>query len=1256
MRAGIVAVALTALVAAGAASAKTSAVQSGQTATATALLHVCALDKNGSLRFISDPALCRKKETGVTIGSGPVHICYQADGSVRKVSGAAACPAPGTYVSLPPQNVPEYFCAGPDGRLRRVSGTGLCGADTELIVDATNHAPTDLSLSAQSIAENQPAGTTVGTFTTTDPDSGDTHTYTLVGGAGSTDNASFTITGNQLKTAAIFNFEVKSSYSIRVRTTDSGGLFFEKVFTITVTDVNEAPAANDDTYSAFGNTELRVAGDPGTAGAMAFTTSPTNPKSNDTDPDLPPSGFANLSVVAASGSTTKGGTFAIQTSGAFKYTPPPGVITAPGDPDTFAYQITDGTNITGATIKIDVSNRIWYVDASRGSGNGTSSSPYNTLGGINGAGGSGDADSPNDYIFLAPGAYGGGLPLETGQKLYGTTHGLVVSSTTLASPSGSAPTNNPVIQNSGGDALTLATSGNNDVQGISLGMASSSGAALKGTNVGTVTVDNVTAGTINSGSGKAVDINGGALTITFQSVSGAGISLTGGTTGNFTGSGGALSGASGAELDVNGGTSNVTYAGSISNSSGAAISVQNKTGGTVTASGNVTDNGGTGTGISLLSNTGATITLSGQLTLSTATNPAFTATGGGTVNAGNAANTITTTTGTALNVANTTVGASGLVFQSVSTNGAANGILLDTIGGNAVTINGGSILAATARGVDINGGSGGFTYTGSITTVASGRSVEVTSHTGGTVLFSGSITDGGLGINLTNNGGATINFTGGLSLTTTANAAFTATGGGTVTVTGSTNTITTTTGTALNVQNTTIGDNDLTFRSISSNGAANGIVLNNTSNANGRLVITGNGGTCTSAGTCTGGAIQFSTAAGVSLTSVPGGASFTRVAVTGGGDDGVRATSVGTTGGAGLDVANSFISTNGNAVGENGLDYDNVKGTSSINNTTATASAEFNARVDTDNGTLLLTVDASTFSSNSSTVGADGLLLNGDGTATIRALVQNSTFNANRDDGFQLLANADSSMDLTFNNNTVHAAGNPGAVSAHAALNFNSNSTSDVRMSMTGGTVDGADGSAIILNPIGTTSTFHAVLDNVTVGTSGVPGSGSATGIGIWAKPTQNTQARIVIKNSRINGTAQNGIQLRHNDGGGTSDFTVTGNVIRNVGAGQEAIFVQSGSLNTDTTTVCADIGGTTAALENDFAGQASGGATDIAFRRPSAAVGAHLKLPGFDGNPANLTSYIQNRNVGSPTVANFSGALEAGPAACLQPTAPTLP
>jgi hypothetical protein len=114
-------------------------------------------------------------------------------------------------------------------------------ATLSVLLNTSNSAPTSIALSASNVPENQPSGTAVGTFTTTDPDRNDTFTYTLVGGTGSADNGAFTIVGNQLKTAASFDFETKSSYSIRVRSTDQGGLATEKVFTISISNVNELP-------------------------------------------------------------------------------------------------------------------------------------------------------------------------------------------------------------------------------------------------------------------------------------------------------------------------------------------------------------------------------------------------------------------------------------------------------------------------------------------------------------------------------------------------------------------------------------------------------------------------------------------------------------------------------------------------------------------------------------------------------------------------------------------------------------------------------------------------------------------------------------------------------------------------------------------------------------------------------------------------------------------------------------------------------
>jgi hypothetical protein len=123
------------------------------------------------------------------------------------------------------------------------------------VADPTNQAPTNITLSGTSIAENAGANAVVGTLSTVDPDAGNTFTYTLVSGTDSTDNASFNISGNQLRASASLDFETQSSYSVRVRAFDQGGLFnglsFEKAFTITVTDVNDnSPVFTGDSSSA----------------------------------------------------------------------------------------------------------------------------------------------------------------------------------------------------------------------------------------------------------------------------------------------------------------------------------------------------------------------------------------------------------------------------------------------------------------------------------------------------------------------------------------------------------------------------------------------------------------------------------------------------------------------------------------------------------------------------------------------------------------------------------------------------------------------------------------------------------------------------------------------------------------------------------------------------------------------------------------------------------------------------------------------
>lgn len=104
-----------------------------------------------------------------------------------------------------------------------------------------NFAPTDIALSSSSIAENNALGATVGMLSATDADAGQTHTFSLVTGTGDTDNSSFDITGSTLTLNGSANYESKNSYSIRVQANDGNGGTFQKQFTVTVTDLNEAP-------------------------------------------------------------------------------------------------------------------------------------------------------------------------------------------------------------------------------------------------------------------------------------------------------------------------------------------------------------------------------------------------------------------------------------------------------------------------------------------------------------------------------------------------------------------------------------------------------------------------------------------------------------------------------------------------------------------------------------------------------------------------------------------------------------------------------------------------------------------------------------------------------------------------------------------------------------------------------------------------------------------------------------------------------
>lgn len=120
-------------------------------------------------------------------------------------------------------------------------GTG-CTYDeafTITIDDESPEAPSDIQLSNSTLDENEAINTVVGILTSTDDDAGETFTYSLVSGSGSTDNGSFNINDDELRISEPLDYEAQETYSIRIRSDDGNSGIFEKEFTITATNVIE---------------------------------------------------------------------------------------------------------------------------------------------------------------------------------------------------------------------------------------------------------------------------------------------------------------------------------------------------------------------------------------------------------------------------------------------------------------------------------------------------------------------------------------------------------------------------------------------------------------------------------------------------------------------------------------------------------------------------------------------------------------------------------------------------------------------------------------------------------------------------------------------------------------------------------------------------------------------------------------------------------------------------------------------------------
>jgi hypothetical protein len=1154
----------------------------------------------------------------------------------------------------------------------RVRGTDAGGLffEKELTVTVTNvnEAPTDIALSNASVDENTPAGTPVGTLSSTDPDVGATHTYTLVAGTGDDHNAKFQIVGNQLqRSAAVLDFETTPTVTVRIRTTDNGGLFFEKQFTITVINVNEAPVADDESFSgAIGNTTF-VSDDPSDGPPATPDPSDTAPGASrphttitgdilagDTDVDGPgpltvaiPGPDVDPTTPGVQRPSNDGGTVTLEPDGDFTFEPADGTSCSDTS-DFFDYTVSDGGSPVQSDVgrvTIAITGCVLYVNNDDAEGNnGTSAKPFDTLAQAQ------SVTPANGFtIYVEDGnnttaGLSAGIDLKANQRLIGEAAALTIGADTLQP---AIPAKRPTITDTAADAVALSSG--NTVRGIEIDPEGGSGIAGDAGDAGG-TIDDVRiidAGTPGSAPELELDGTSGTFDISDLTVD-------------------PVTPQTAVRLNNNSGVVNFQSAGTISitNDGAKALDVTGTNMGANSVFDDITVTNSSTGGVSMVNTTGTTTFGDGSgtdldLQTTSGTNAGFLLSNAGnvTVPAGGIAN-VSATGGPAVDVSGTS-GAS-LAFDDVdSTNSAGAGVSISGLGGGTFGANGSSLISnATGIDFDLNGGTGAVTYDGAIADNA-GQLVRVQNTSNGIKDFNGAISGlagaAGGNVGLSSNTGATIRFDGGVKLASTgATSALSATGGGTLAVTdpaSSNNTLgtTTSTGQALNVVNTTISADDLTFESIRSSTASNGIVLNNTANATGRLVVTGAGGTCSSAANCSGGAIQSSTGAGIALTSVPGGASLTRMAVTSGGDDGIRATTVND-----VDLADSVVLNNGNShtVGaeERGLDYLDVTGTPEILRTTVSGSDDSNAHIrNTVAGTTALNVNQSTFSDSKFNA---GLRLRGEGPSVMNATVTADTFSLNADPGFSMQTDSSNTAQQTllFDNNDV-SGGSANAVSNRPQVSINADGASTVKTSVTNNDIKSGAGAEIILNTLANhTGTFDAKVNGNDINDA-QPGALDPLadgGSAIWGWAHGDGVTRMEIRNNNVSNWGGRGMELTHNDGTGHADYTVTGNVLSTPDVSPntfEGIYIASGGAAGDTSDVCVDM------ENNDMDGIGRQGVSDIALDRFTGNV---LRFADFnDTSVPNLQTNLRGKNPASPalTVETFSfGPTATAATACNLP------
>ena len=459
--------------------------------------------------------------------------------------------------------------------------------------------------------------------------------------------------------------------------------------------------------------------------------------------------------------------------------------------------------------------------------------------------------------------------------------------------------------------------------------------------------------------------------------------------------------------------------------------------------------------------------------------------------------------------------------------------------------------------------------------------------------------------------------------------------------------------------NTTIGTNHVTFQSISSgsavSGTATGIILDTTGSSGG-LHVTGTG----SAGS--GGTIRLKTGAdgtttgiGIYLNSTTG-VQLAWMQLNDFDNFAIRGTNV-----QGFTMTNVVINgTNGTNDGfdEGAVSFANLTGSASVTNSSISGAVEHNMQVLNSGGTLnRLTVSGTTFGAMSTATGSDALLIESSGTAVMNVTADTNTFTSARGDHFQYSnTTAAEAGDVVFTNNTITNA-HPAVVGGGGGIRVvggnNSGQNGNITFSVSGNSIRGARGTALAVNKLGGTGTYSGTIANNVVGATGVQGSGSLEGSGIFVLTDGGGTYTASITGNTVRQYDNDGIFAQTGGSGvvgtGTMNVTVTGNTVTEpetqvAGAlATNGFHLNGGTIPGDTYQICLQLSGNTLAGSGQDTIPAGSTFGDFRVRQRQSTT---VRLPGYAGGAidvAAVVAFLQGQNPGGESGVGASSSPPGG-------------